>query len=336
MRGMIAVLGLLASSCATSAHPSATYNCTTAVDYAQSHRGLAVLVLKDGIPVCSSAPATLEEPHELWSGTKSFLGLIAAAAVQDGLLTLDEPVAQTIVEWANDAERGRITIRHLLSMTSGQASVIGRPPTYVDALASPLTAPPGTLFQYGPTPPQLFGELMRRKLQAAHLDVDAQAYLQRRILTPLGVTSAPWRNGADGLPLMPQGASLSARDWARVGEFVRAQGRINNQPVVDPETFRQLFIATEANPAYGLSWWLANPTTASDLATQSSDVFANLDALPRDLVFAAGAGDQRLFVIPSRGLTIVRQARLDLGAASRGAPEAWSDTRFLALLLTPQ
>ena len=57
--------------------------------------------------------------------------------------------------------------------------------------------------------------------------------------------------------------------------------------------------------------------------------------LPRDLVLAAGAGDQRLYVIPSRGLVIVRQARLDLAALGPGADPAtkWSDADFLRLLL---
>jgi CubicO group peptidase (beta-lactamase class C family) len=43
----------------------------------------------------SSAGAT----HELASGTKSFSGILAAAMVQDGLLSLDESCADTLTEW---------------------------------------------------------------------------------------------------------------------------------------------------------------------------------------------------------------------------------------------
>src|SRR5207249_4935391 len=57
--------------------------------------------------------------HRLASGTKSFSGAMLAAAVEDGLLKLDEKVADTITEWKNDQRKSQITIRHLLSLTSG-------------------------------------------------------------------------------------------------------------------------------------------------------------------------------------------------------------------------
>lgn len=100
--------------------------CAAAIAYSDLHRGVSVLVLQDGVPVCQSN--NVSRPHELWSGTKSFIGMIAAAAVQDGLIRLDEPVADTIVQWRGDQARSRITIAQLLSMTSGHASAVGRPP----------------------------------------------------------------------------------------------------------------------------------------------------------------------------------------------------------------
>ncbi len=333
---LLACLVWLGSHLVAHAGPITTENCAAAVEYASVRRGLSVLVLHDGVSVCQTAENTLTRRNELWSGTKSFLGLMAAAAVQDGLLSIDEPVSATISEWRSDPMRSAITIRQLLSMTSGQASEIGRPPGYAAALELPLAAPPGERFQYGPAPSQIFGELMRRKLMAAGTDANARDYFIRRVLTPLGITTIDWRNGADGFPLMPQGAALSAREWAIVGEFVRTRGRVGERPLVDQQTFGEIFNGSQANPAYGLSWWLARATSASDLVTRSSDIPQHVEELPSDLVFAAGAGDQRLFVIPSLGLTIVRQAQLDLTSLSRRDPNAWSDAEFLALLLGPR
>jgi len=330
---LFASLIWLGSALASQAEPITTTNCAAAIDYASARRGLSVLVLQDGVRVCSTAETTLTQRNELWSGTKSFLGLIAAAAVQDGLLQLDEPVSATIGEWRSDPARSAITIRQLLSMTSGHASEVGRPPAYAAAIELPLSASPGERFQYGPAPSQIFGELMRRKLLAAGLDANARDYLRRRLLTPLGIATVDWRDGVDGLPLMPQGAALSAREWALVGEFVRVRGRVGDRALVDEHAFAEVFNGSQANPAYGLSWWLARATTASDVVTRSSDIPQHVDELPADLVFAAGAGDQRLFVIPSLGLTIVRQAQLDLASLSRRDPNAWSDAQFLALLL---
>ncbi|WP_428630074.1 serine hydrolase domain-containing protein [Sphingopyxis sp.] len=305
--------------------------CAAAIAYSDANKGVAVLVLDKGKPVCRSADT--DKPHELWSGTKSLVGLMAAAAVQDKLLTLDERAADTLTEWQRDPQKSAITIRQLLSMTSGQASAIGRPLGYAESTKLPLTAAPGATFQYGPAPMQIFGEILRRKLEAAGQDANPGRYAERRILTPAGIKVDEWRNGADGLPLMPQGMVLAADEWAKLGEFVRAGGKVSGKQIVDPEAFAQLFEGSKANAAYGLTWWLPRPTTARDMVTRSTDITEKAADLPADMVVAAGAGDQRLYVIPSRRLTIVRQAKLDLVALSAGARSTWSDAHFLSLLL---
>ncbi|MBN8815221.1 MAG: beta-lactamase family protein [Sphingomonas sp.] len=310
--------------------------CAEAIAYSDAHHGRSVLVLDSGKPVCeqytSSDAATA---NELWSGTKSFVGIMAAAAVQDKLLTLDERAADTITEWRSDPRKSTITLRQLLSMASGQAGTIGRPPTYADAVAAPLSADPGTKFQYGPTPMQIFGEIMRRKLAAKGVDPNPLTYLKRRVLDPIGMTIGSWRSGPDGNPLMPQGAVLTAREWAKVGEFVRAGGKTGGKQIVDPATLAALFEPSALNPTYGLTWWLPHPSASPDPVTASTDIGRRAAELPKDLVVAAGAGDQRLYVIPSLGLTIVRQAKLDIVAAMRGEKSGWSDADFLERLLGP-
>ena len=308
--------------------------CAAAIAYSDAHKGLAVLVLRHGEVVCALRDTA--RPHELWSGTKSLVGLMAAAAVQDGLLALDERASDTIAEWRDDPGKAAITLRQLLAMTSGQPSAIGRPQGYADSLRVALTAAPGTRFQYGPTPLQIFGEVMRRKLAAAGRDADPRRYVERRLLAPLGVTVGEWRNGPDGHPLMPQGLVLAATEWAKIGEFVRMGGKVDGKPLVDAAAFAELFEGSEANPAYGLTWWLPRATLSDDPVTRSTDITDPAAGLPADLVVAAGAGDQRLYVIPSLGLTIVRQARLDVAALLAGRKSDWSDRRFLATLLAPR
>lgn len=313
--------------------PDAAAACRDAIAYSNAHRGVSVLVLQRGTPICQGGNgADIDTPYELWSGTKSFVGIMAAAAVQDGMLALDEPVAETISEWRSDAAKRTTTIRQLLSMTSGQAGMIGRPPGYADAVAAQVTAPPGTRFQYGPSPMQVFGEVMRRKLLARGEPGDPVAYIKRRVLDPAGIVVAQWRSGTDGNALMPQGAVLSARQWARFGEFIRAGGKIDGRPVVDPATFAALFQGSKANAAYGLTWWLPRPTTARDVVTASSDLPTHSADVPADLVYAAGAGDQRLYVVPSLQLTVVRQASLDMRALATGQHSGWSDAAFLNLV----
>jgi len=305
--------------------------CDAALAYSQARDGVAVLVLEDGRVACASSG--VDVPHELWSGTKSLIGLVAAAAVQDGLLTLDEPAAATITEWRDVPQKNAITIRQLLSMTSGHRSAVGRPQGYAASLDVPLSREPGTAFQYGPTPLQIFGEILKRKLAAAGQDADPRQYAERRLLQPLDVTITDWRNGPDGEPLMPQGAVMSAEQWAKLGEFVRAGGVQDDKPLVDKDTLRALFDGSTPNPAYGLTWWLPRATPANDAVTAATDITQAGTELPRDMVVAAGAGDQRLYVIPSRKLTIVRQAKLNVADMLHGKPSGWSDRQFLRLLL---
>lgn len=313
------------------ASPNTMPGCTDAIAYSDARDGVAVLVLEDGRIICSSPG--VGRPHELWSGTKSLIGLIAAAAVQDGLLTLDERAADTITEWRATPQKNAITLRQLLSMTSGHPSAVGRPQGYAPSLDVPLTATPGAAFQYGPTPLQIFGEILRRKLAAAGQEPDPRTYAERRLLKPLGVTINDWRNGPDGQPLMPQGVVMSAEQWAKLGEFVRAGGMHEGQRLVDKAALSALFQESAPNPAYGLTWWLPRATPAKDPVTAATDITQPGSGLPPDMVVAAGAGDQRLYVIPSHKLTIVRQAKLNVANMLSGKPSGWSDRQFLKLLL---
>jgi CubicO group peptidase (beta-lactamase class C family) len=307
------VLGLAA--------PALAAPCDEVAAYSDLRAGVSVLVLKDGQAVCEryASGGGPRQGWELWSGTKSFIGLIAAAAVQDGLLSLDDP------------RKAGVTIRQLLSLTSGMSTTIGRPPAYAGAIATPFTAEPGTRFQYGAEPFQVFGAVMNRKLAAARTgDADVLAYLTRRILDPIGARPFGWRRTTAGEPLMPQGASFTAREWAKVGEFVRAGGSVGGRPLVDPAAFRAQFTGSKINPAYGISWWLPGEGGYGPRGT-TSDFAVHARELPTDLVIAAGAGFQRLYVIPSCGLTIVRQSPLML--SQRAETPAWSDFAFLSPIL---
>jgi CubicO group peptidase (beta-lactamase class C family) len=296
-------------------------------------RGVSMLVMSAGQVLFEDYPneGAAGRPWETASGTKSFCGVMAAAAVADGLLTLDEPCVRTLPEWSNDA-RAQITLRQLLNLTSGLAGArIGRPPEYAQAIAATLSDAPGSRFAYSPTPFQVFGEIMRRKLRAAGRGENPVAWLRSRVLAPIGVTVDRWRLGADGMPLLPQGAALTARDWARFGQWVLDGGQS-----VDAAALSACFEGSTANPGYGLTWWLLRP----GLVPPGPGTRAGLEAAPQeladeDVVMAAGAGNQRLYLLRRRRLVVVRQASGILEAMAGRGP-VWRDGEFLrALLGTP-
>lgn len=330
----------LAASIAATAPALARYE--DAADYNARTGGVTLLILDDGKTAFEryAKGGAPEAAYELASGTKSFSGVIAAVAVKDGLLTLDEKASATLVEWRSDPQKSAITIRDILHLTSGVKPVgLGRPPTYAAAIALPVVATPGESFDYGPVNFQIFGEIMRRKLSdyEGGRYADALAYLEARIFDPLGIEPAQWNRGRDGNPQLPSGADLTARDWARFGEFVRQGGAVDGRPLVDRDAFAAMLEGSAVNAAYGLGWWLNETPAPETLAAsktmrEASDLFTHprRGELPGDLFMAAGAGNQRLYIIPSKELVIVRQTgRILHGRRGR----RFSDVEFLLMLL---
>jgi CubicO group peptidase (beta-lactamase class C family) len=294
-------------------------NYEKAGDYSQKQGGDVLMILRGDRVVYEAYAAnmTASSPHAITSGTKSFLGPLAIAAAQDDLLNLDEPVSRTIPAWKKDPNKTNITIRQLLNLTSGLSSgKMAVVPTYTQAVQSPSLHKPGAEFQYGPAPFQVFGELIKRKL--AESTEDPLAYLKRKIFTPLGITSVDWTRSTDGNWNLATGASLSAQDWAKYGQFLEQKGRFNDKKILDKRSFdRELLKSSDANPAYALTFWINEPGVSPKGKSRNY-----LRAAPADAFMAAGAGGQRLYVIPSEDMVIVRFGR----------DESFEDNAFLSLL----
>lgn len=335
----VAAFLLIAAGSPAAAFDS-TPACAAARAYSSALHGVSVLIQQDGVVVCEGYVngGGADAAWPIHSGTKSFNGVIAAAAALDGLLTLDEPVSKTLPEWRGDPAKATVTLRQLLQLTSGLGGRAFPAPDFEAAATQPFTAPTGT-FQYAAAPFQVFGAVMRRKLEAAGQDPDPTVYLKTRILDPIGMSWAEWRRTPGGDAMLDQGANLTAREWAKYGEFVRGGGQVNGKPIVDPATFAALFQGSAANPAYGVTWWLPKATEAADVVTARLDLRGHEAELPADMVVAAGAGDQRLFVVPSCRLTVVRQAKLDAQriraarAAGGDMRDGWSDFAFIKPIL---
>ena len=321
-------LATSAAACVATPATAQTADFTAAAAYSADRRGVSMLVMRRGEIIFEDYPneGGAARGWELASGTKSFTGVMCAAAIQDGLVSSwDERASDTLTEWRGD-ERRRITLRHILSLTSGiTGGPIARPPAYVDAVDQQPEVAPGERFAYGPTPFQIFGEIIRRKT-----DGDPLAYLSRRIFAPLGIEPTHWRRGADGMPHMPSGAGLTARDWARFGHFVQQGG----EGRVDADALRECFTGSRANPGYGLSFWLLRPGLVPPGRNAGIEIDTSLSERFGGISMAAGAGNQRLYLIPALDLVIARQATGILQALMRRrrGPE-WSDAEFLRLAL---
>jgi len=261
----------------------------------------------------------------IFSGTKSFWGIAALAAVHDGLFRLDDLVSDTITEWKSDPRKSRITIRQLLSQTDGvegasrlqRASIRDR---NAMAIRLPTVAEPGAAFS----------ELLRRKLKGR----SSIAYFEEHVSNRLGLHRLNYKKDSRGNPLPATGFELTAREWARLGELVLGNGNYHGRQIVPAALLREAFAGSQPNPSYGLTFWLNQQAATAreadmermlDLPWQSAQwtgVCICNDA-PADMVVALGSGYQRLFVIPSLKAIIVRQ----------GSNAKFSDAHFLRLVL---
>jgi CubicO group peptidase (beta-lactamase class C family) len=300
----------------------------TASAYSTKHRGLSLLVIQHGRTLFEQSADT---PRRIYSGTKAFWNLAALAAAQDGLLNLDEPVANSIPQWRDDQRKARVTIRQLLDFSSGLAPAFSlhnnnakdRDKT---AIELPLVADPGRAFIYGPAALQVFYEILKRKLGGQ----SPVHYLEHRVLRRLGLGSQRYLFDRTGNPLLASGWELTARDWAKLGKLVLNQGR----PVISSRFLAECWHGSPTNRAFSLGWW--NNRAAPDGREFDFENMLDLkwsrqdweraclcrDA-PPDLVACIGSGHQRLYVITSSEVVVARH----------GAWGSFSDAEFLRLLL---
>lgn len=342
--GISGVAGILLLLCASASltHGGLTPRALRdAADYSASRRGCALLVVQHGKTLLEEYPngGGPRTPHQIYSGTKSIFTMAALVAAQEGLLGLDEPVANTLIEWRGDPRRSRITLRELMSFSDGLDPGFHLhsdkvPDRNALALRTPAVAPAGAAFTYGPSHGQVLCEVLRRKL--APRGQIPYGYLQRKVLQPMGMADVPYRKDARGNPLVASGIRLTARQWSKFGLLVLGRGSVERQVIVPEQAFAQCFVGTRVNPMFGLGFWLNN--AAGDRGALETDIEDMLEkrwqdqdwrrrcicrSAPADLVAAVGSGYQRLFVIPSLGLVIVRQ----------GGNARFSDAEFLRRIL---
>jgi CubicO group peptidase (beta-lactamase class C family) len=312
-------------------------NCARAANYSDKNRGFSVLVIQNDKTVFEhhANGGGAELRCKIFSGTKSFWGIATLCAVRDGLIKLDDRVADTIKEWKNDPRKSQITIRQLLNQTDGiepaphlhSQSIHDR---NVVAIQLPLVAPPGAAFEYGPSHLQIFNEILRRKLNGK----STISYIQENVLSPLGLTGLEFKKDGRGNPLPASGFELSAREWARLGELVFGHGNYHGHQIVPSSLLAQAFIGSSANPSYGLTFWLNRQAPNAreidiekelDLKWQRARWFGICicRAAPPDMVVALGSNYERMFIIPSLNAIIVRQ----------GWSAKFSDAYFLRLVL---
>jgi CubicO group peptidase (beta-lactamase class C family) len=257
--------------------------------------------------------------------------MLRGIAVGRGLIELDDAVSAHIGPgWthADAHDEASITIRHLMTMTSGLD----------DAMT--VVAAPGTHWDYN------LGagyHTLKRVIAAVGGDDDLDTTTRRWLLDPVGMSESGWN--ARPLPddlsdaeriysCYPDGAALegfttTTRDLARFGLAVLAGGTWNGSELGLPPGFlaTSLRPSTPLNPAYGLLWWVNGQEWQLAPKADAPIPGPLLPDAPDDTVAALGALGRALYVVPSRDLVVVRIGAgpgEDALAASRFGRHLWT------------
>ncbi|EYB68260.1 beta-lactamase [Deinococcus phoenicis] len=212
------------------------------------------------------------EPQDTQSVTKSALSLLTGIALDRGLLPgPDQPVLPLLpglTDSVKDTRWPHVTLRHLLTMTSGLPSEL-TDPAYDDAwftssdpvrfaLAQALVSPPGTAFHYSNAGAHVLGAVLAHAARQ-----DLAAFAQEALWTPLGITAPPWPRDPQGRPFASGGLRLTPRQMLRLGQLVLQRGEWAGQRVVSPAWVEEAtrphvpgYEWMEGLPGYGLLWWV--------------------------------------------------------------------------------
>jgi CubicO group peptidase (beta-lactamase class C family) len=246
--------------------------------------------------------------EDVASVQKSVVAVLLGIAEERKLVDLDAPVSKYLGRgWSKASEREEeaITIRHLMSMTSGLDETLA------------LQQPPGRRWFYN-TP--AYSRLIAVLARASQKEPDA--YTEEWLTRTIGMTDTRWIARAAGGP-NPYGLATSARDLARFGLLVLADGHWRGTRVVPARHLREAHRPSQAlNPSYGLLWWVNSSDGWEDWTQRGRQGGRFIPTAPADLVSARGAGDRRVYVVPSLDLVVTR-----LGAPTRGTGDS-ADTQF--------
>jgi CubicO group peptidase (beta-lactamase class C family) len=299
-----------------------------AIAYSADRGGTTFLVVRNGVVLGEAyQDGNADTRWPIGEGTHAMMPLLMGALVSDRLLRLDDPVSMTLGVWS-DPERQVISTRTLLNGTSGIS--FGPNDTHDLNTALTLQPPPAqgvVRFSDDAATYFLLAEIARRKLLTYDGATDPAQYLTDRVLGPIGCVPVGWTRNPDGSARFDDGCAVSARGWAEIGELIRRNGVWRAEQIVDNSTMMDTLRGSLIEPRAGFGFWLASATRRSDGLPVNSDLWSASSPAPVDLAMAAGAQGQRLYVVPSRDLVIVRQTRANVTSAP-----PWSDAAFLTTI----
>ncbi|MCC5868069.1 MAG: serine hydrolase [Gammaproteobacteria bacterium] len=289
-------------------------------DWAFARGTDSLIVMKDGVIVQErwgdDADAGMLMPVR--SMAKTLPGLLVGRAIAQGQIrSVDDPLSTYLTEWKDDP-RGAITLRQILTQTSGLATI---PLEYTPdnwqirlaegsdvnatALDWPLEGPPDRRWTINQVDSQILALVLERATGHDYID-----YLSRELWRPLGADTSTMNVDAKGQARAFCCMRSRLYDWLRVGELIRLDGRVGDRQVIPAEWLSQMRTAAPVNPYVGYHLWIGwKPGTPEVKGEPFLQVPHTAPYRADDVVYLLGGSIMTVWVVPSRGLTILRSGK---------------------------
>lgn len=260
-----------------------------------------------------------DEPVNGRAITRTVTPMALGFALEDGKLSLDDPIGKFITEWKTDL-RGKITVRQLAQHVSG-LEVASQPgdaqikdnkdlclaycgDVVRAALEYDYAIAPGSKFEVAQENVQLLALVIERATGTPIKDIVSQ-----RVWQPMGGQDAVFqldRPGGTARTMCCMRAT--ARDWTRLGVLIAHDGKWLDRQVLPQSWVKTMTTPSPRNPNFGLGLWLGSPHAKlrtyfegkPGLVPQSEPFLAD------DVSFMEGGGFRMVYSVPSQDLVIFR------------------------------
>jgi CubicO group peptidase (beta-lactamase class C family) len=289
-----------------------TNNIQALYDYLNLKHSKSFIVIHNGKIVLENYfnGHTATTPWYWASAGKTLTSTVTGIAAQEGLVNINTKVSNYLgTGWTSAplAKENLITCKHLLSMNSGLNDALGDD---VSPANLQYVADAGTRWAY---------HNVYVKLQDVVAQASGQswsAYFNTKLRDKLGM-SGSWINDGTGLSVYWS----TSRSMARFGLLSLAKGNWNGTQIINSAYFNEATNTSQTiNLAYGYLWWLNGKTSYHVPQSQLQLNGALIPSAPSDMYCALGKNDQKIYVVPSKKLVIIR-----MGEAADGSNFALSD-----------